>query len=679
MSQVENPTMGAGAAECDGRLGTAEERDQVEESGDKAEVTYSAYQVLKKVPSSTVWSFFYFKQNKTTKLANMLRVYCRLCPSGNKSVKEGIPYCNSTSNLSNHLKVHHPKAFKDADDDKKAQTDLNQNQAKINKIFPSKSVVKWKKNSEKWKKVTMSITKWFVQDTRSANMVEDEGFIKMMAIACPEYETPCSNTISNYIDELYIQESERVKNELKGFEFLAMTTDGGSSSNARSFQEMGVHGITENFDLKYYTLGVREIKESHTAANYRKNTDKVLEEFDVKEKVVLTTTDNENKMRAAYKDDERNGCLQHIIQSSLSSGLTKEKSINSIVLKQRRIIAKHNKSYVVKYGLEEAQKQLGIKRKQLTQDVVNRWGSTRASTSSILDDEKDKKDVPASAVFGEELEGFMNAKAINMALRKHKFKKKEKLKEYLLTNTDMKKILHLNSFLKTFDLYSTTLGGNKFVTSSIVMPMMKSIKKHLSSCDDDPFYIISMKLIVLDDFKDRTQLNLNFDFLMRATALDPRFLKLKVLTDKTARDRVFERLGDEAREYLDRAEDVEKVRLIEPLVKKRKMGLDWSESDSGESEEEDEVLDVIKQEIKSYRAETEISREEEDILSWWRDRKAKYPNLARLARKYLCVPATSTQAERVFSALGWLLNKRRLLLTGSHVNNQMFLKENLQN
>ena len=245
MSQVENPTMGAGAAECDGRLGTAEERDQVEEWGDKVEVTYSAYQVFKKVPSSTVWSFFYFKQNKTTKLANMLRVYCRLCLSGNKSVKEGIPYWKSTSNLSNHLKVHHPKAFKDADDDKKAQTDLNQNQAKINKIFPSKSVVKWKKNSEKWKKVTMSITKWFVQDTRSANMVEDEGFIKMMAIACPEYETPCSNTISNYIDELYIQEYERVKNELEGFEFLAMTTDGGSSSNARSFQEMGVHGITE--------------------------------------------------------------------------------------------------------------------------------------------------------------------------------------------------------------------------------------------------------------------------------------------------------------------------------------------------------------------------------------------------------------------------------------------------
>ena len=46
-------------------------------------------------------------------------------------------------------------------------------------------------------------------------------------------------------------------------------------------------------------------------------------------------------------------------------------------------------------------------------------------------------------------------------------------------------------------------------------------------------------------------------------------------------------------------------------------------------------------------------------------------------RKYLCAPATSTQAERVFSAMAWLLNKRRLGLTGSHVNEQMVLKFNL--
>ena len=47
-------------------------------------------------------------------------------------------------------------------------------------------------------------------------------------------------------------------------------------------------------------------------------------------------------------------------------------------------------------------------------------------------------------------------------------------------------------------------------------------------------------------------------------------------------------------------------------------------------------------------------------LDWWKAKKEEYPTLARLARKYLCVSGTSTQAERVFSCMGLLLNKRRL-------------------
>ena len=104
--------------------------------------------------------------------------------------------------------------------------------------------------------------------------------------------------------------------------------------------------------------------------------------------------------------------------------------------------------------------------------------------------------------------------------------------------------------------------------------------------------------------------------------------------------------------------------------------LDWEDSDSEEETNDNRGKDEIAREVENYRAEPEMSKDEEDLLQWWRERRTRYPNLARLARKYLCVPATSTQSERVFSALGWLLNKRRLCLTGSHVNNQMFLKDN---
>ena len=68
---------------------------------------------------------------------------------------------------------------------------------------------------------------------------------------------------------------------------------------------------------------------------------------------------------------------------------------------------------------------------------------------------------------------------------------------------------------------------------------------------------------------------------------------------------------------------------------------------------------------------------EKDSLDWWRAKKEEYPTLVRLARKYLCVPSTSTQAERVFSWMGWLLNKRRLSMSGETVSMQLFLKDNL--
>ena len=78
-----------------------------------------------------------------------------------------------------------------------------------------------------------------------------------------------------------------------------------------------------------------------------------------------------------------------------------------------------------------------------------------------------------------------------------------------------------------------------------------------------------------------------------------------------------------------------------------------------------------------YRNEPTLSNDG-DPLGWWRMRMEEYPTLVRLARKYLCVPATSTQAERVFSWMGWLLNKRRLSLSGESVLMQMFLKDNLE-
>ena len=68
--------------------------------------------------------------------------------------------------------------------------------------------------------------------------------------------------------------------------------------------------------------------------------------------------------------------------------------------------------------------------------------------------------------------------------------------------------------------------------------------------------------------------------------------------------------------------------------------------------------------------------EGEDPLDWLRPRRPQFPSLWRLARKYLCVLATSTEAERLFSWTGFMLNKRRLSLSGESMSMQ--LKDNIK-
>ena len=120
--------------------------------------------------------------------------------------------------------------------------------------------------------------------------------------------------------------------------------------------------------------------------------------------------------------------------------------------------------------------------------------------------------------------------------------------------------------------------------------------------------------------------------------------------------------------------------------------MDFDESDSDEeSNEEDSVEAELKRFVKNknissssivsfspgrFRNEPSLDKDE-DPLGWWKNKRLEYPTLTRLVRKFLCVPATSTQAERVFSWMGWLLNKRRLCLSGESVNMQLFLKDNL--
>ena len=71
---------------------------------------------------------------------------------------------------------------------------------------------------------------------------------------------------------------------------------------------------------------------------------------------------------------------------------------------------------------------------------------------------------------------------------------------------------------------------------------------------------------------------------------------------------------------------------------------------------------------------TPVAGVDTDVLGWWRFHACEYPCLARIARDYLAIPATSAPAERVFSGGADLVTKKRGSLSEDSIKACVCLK-----
>ncbi|XP_044130797.1 E3 SUMO-protein ligase ZBED1-like [Bufo gargarizans] len=86
--------------------------------------------------------------------------------------------------------------------------------------------------------------------------------------------------------------------------------------------------------------------------------------------------------------------------------------------------------------------------------------------------------------------------------------------------------------------------------------------------------------------------------------------------------------------------------------------------------------EAIKIELKSYLQALDVEGEA-DPLEWWRLHQANFPRMASLAKKYLCIPATSAPSERAFSTSGNIVTRHRSALKPETVDKLVFLAKNL--
>ena len=73
----------------------------------------------------------------------------------------------------------------------------------------------------------------------------------------------------------------------------------------------------------------------------------------------------------------------------------------------------------------------------------------------------------------------------------------------------------------------------------------------------------------------------------------------------------------------------------------------------------DDHLQHLQDELERYLKEAEINFRKDDPLLWWRNHETYFPTIAKLARNYLCIPASTAPSERVFSTAKNILQKKR--------------------
>ena len=167
------------------------------------------------------------------------------------------------------------------------------------------------------------------------------------------------------------------------------------------------------------------------------------------------------------------------------------------------------------------------------------------------------------------------------------------------------------------------------------------------------------------------------EILQIASFMDPRF-RTHYLSKTQAED-IRERIKEESSIFDHPTSITDSAACAPPPAKKKNLGTLFKEHDKNEENEEMPMLSkeqMMNEELAAYVSLPRIDFEE-DPLVWWKHEAKKYPMLSLIARKYLCICATSSPSERLFSSAGNIVTQSRASLKPDKVDMRTFLSKNV--
>ena len=375
-------------------------------------------------------------------------------------------------------------------------------------------------------------------------------------------------------------------------------------------------------------------------------------------------------MNKTFSPSERNGCFAHIESKACQKAMDDVDILKKLRKKLRKIASKSNKSPKFKRSVKKEQIEREIQVITLKQEVKTRFTSTKIMFDSFIPSKPGEEEIDIE-------KAQANIEAINAAMKKCLSKKDYQRLEIEKKDTDV--IIKTLPTLRILEEGITRIGGENYSTGSITLPFLSKFLEFLEGDEEDVVYVRKFKKKLQSELITRCRDNLNFEQLALSSFCDMRYSNLKFL-DVLKRFLVCSLSKEDvvasfqAEMETIHGEDVEENEIsLQPKKKKSKKSfLDDDEEDdmaqgSGPS---------VQSQLDNYLKEIRI-KSKECPGAWWRMNKDKYPDIAKLARKYLSIQGTSTPAERVMSDMGIILNKKRLAMSDDNFRMLMYLGDSV--
>ena len=258
------------------------------------------------------------------------------------------------------------------------------------------------------------------------------------------------------------------------------------------------------------------------------------------------------------------------------------------------------------------------------------------------------------------------------------------------TDSEYSTLENVVEVLKPLAYLTDALSGEKQVTGSAILPILKHVETKLALAAGDNQLVTDMKQAMWSDLKARYADPMVSETLNVASLLDPRF-KDSMQSNNGAIEKITEECltyhgslhGDSGDPPVRSEEASTESTETEGPPPKCLKGLAailkhiQEESEQSRSSSPLTPSEVIDKEISAY-LDFPGADSDTDTLAWWKCEQGRFPHLAHIARKYLCICGTSVPSERVFSTAGHIASRSRGRLLPQNVSKLLFLAKNMK-